>query len=109
MDLEFNVNDYDFHEFDERSLVEVERKSFDRLSRYTPDSTVSLKSRPDVVGRIKRIEDDNLVVTIFEETYSIPPENFEQLFFVREENSPENWYTRIAHAKRTNSRRQKNS
>ena len=92
-----NLSDYEIpvEEKDTTTRREYQDLSSMYDGRYPEGSTISMKGRPDAVGRIDRIEDSKLIVKIFDETYSIPPERFESLFFVHPNNSPENWYSKM--------------
>ena len=91
-----NLWDYDIEEEEKDNTTKMEYKTFNSVyeGKYPADSIVSMKGRPDAIGRIDRVEDPNLIIKIFGETYSIPPEKFESLFFVHTDNSPENWYSK---------------
>jgi len=91
-----NINDYQMPPQEESAPTTMQYDSFDSAyeNRYPSGSQVSMKGRPDVLGRIDRIEDKDLIVKIFDETYKIPPEKFETLFYMHSENSPTNWYSR---------------
>jgi hypothetical protein len=92
-----NLGEYDIVPEEKDTTTRVQYDDFDSVyeNKYPAGSAVSMKGRPDAVGRIDRIEDPNLIVKIFGETYSIPPQRFESLFYLHTDRSPENWYSRI--------------
>jgi hypothetical protein len=97
-----NLWDYDIIEEEKDNTRKMEYGTFNYDGKYPEGSVVSMKGRPDAVGRIDRIEEADLVVKIFGETYKIPPEKFESLFFVHSDNSPENWYSKLRYRNNQN-------
>ena len=92
-----NIYDYDVEIDAPKDENVMEYKEMDSgLSRegYEIDSQVSLKNRPDFVGRIDRIENSKVVLKMFDETYAIPFNDFDRLFFVQNNKSPQKWHAR---------------
>jgi hypothetical protein len=95
--MEFNINDYAYdraENFSTPTKVEYKDVSDKDMSRYSDGAMISFKDRPDMSGAIKRIEDGQIVFNMFEQTYKMPDHEFDSLFFVRDNYSPQNWYTR---------------
>lgn len=88
-----NINDYDtpLQVQDVQTRVEYVRPDYYLENRYPANTQVSIKGRRDFMGTIDRLEGENVIVKIFDETYSVPPQAFDSIFFVhpREESS---WY-----------------
>jgi len=92
-----NLNEYDSNIIEEPetgAAVEYVRPDVGIENRYVPDSVVSIKGRQDIRGKIDRIDGKNVIVKIMGETYSVPPSQFDSLFFVHPHKSPENWYAK---------------
>jgi len=93
-----NINDYSYQI--QESNVEPTRVQYQDftnrdMTQYSEDTLFSFKDRPDYSGKIKRIEDGNIVFSMNNKTYKMPEDEFSVLFALRDSQSPQNWYTRI--------------
>ena len=96
--MDFNINDYTYQEPDntvEPKKLEYDDVSNQDMSGYSDGSMFSFKDRPDMSGEIKRIEDGQIVFSMFDNTYMMPRDKFDSMFAIRDVHSPQNWYTRI--------------
>jgi hypothetical protein len=97
--MEFiNINDYSHQE--QESNVEPTRVQYQDfanrdMTQYSEDTLFSFKDRPDYSGKIKRIEDGDIVFSMHNKTYKMPEDEFSVLFALRDSQSPQNWYTRL--------------
>ena len=91
-----NINDYDINYVEEETYrtVDHERPNMGIEEKYIPNSVLSIKGRQDIRGRIDRIEGEEIVVKIMGETYRLPPDKFDSIFYVHPSKSPENWYAK---------------
>lgn len=92
-----NINDYDINyvEPEERyQTVSYDRPDADFEANYIPNSVISVRGRPDIRGNIDRLEDGEIVVKIMDETYRLPPDKFDLMFYTHPAKSPENWYAK---------------
>jgi len=91
-----NINDFEIEpmEQDRNTYVEYVVEDHDLNSRYPLNSNVSIKGRRDFEGVIDRLEDGKIIVKIFNETYSVPPRDFDSIFFMhpREKST---WYEKL--------------
>jgi len=92
--MEYNINDYQ-PEKKTYQPSKMDYKKFDRISIYNPDDVFTIRDRPDQEGKIKRIEDDKIVYEMFGELYKMPPSEFENIFILKDDTNPINWYTRV--------------
>jgi hypothetical protein len=92
--VEYNINNYQPEE-KIYEPIKMEYKKFDRISTYNQDDVFTIRDKPDQEGRIKRIEDDKIVYEMFGELYKMPPSEFENIFVLKDETNPINWYTRV--------------
>jgi hypothetical protein len=96
--VEFNINDYTYQEPDnsvEPKKVEYNNVDSKDMSMYSEGVQFSFRDRPDMSGNIKRVEDGQIVFSMFDQTYMMPEHEFNSTFFIKDVNSPQNWYTRI--------------
>lgn len=79
-----NINDYVGSPLnsEKQTRVEYVRDDFGLESRYPVQSYVSIKGRRDLMGKIDRFEDGKIIVKIFNEVYSVPPQDFDSIFFM---------------------------
>ena len=79
-----NIKDYEIIplEEDKNTYVEYKREDYDFANRYPINSFVSIKGRRDLEGKIDRLEEDNIIVKIFNQTYSVPPQDFDSIFYI---------------------------
>jgi len=91
-----NIQDYEITplEEDKQTYVEYVQENFDLDTRYPAQSTVSIKGRRDFEGVVDRLEDGNVVVKMFNETYSVPPSAFDSIFFLHPTKKI-NWYEKL--------------
>jgi len=91
-----NINDYEIQppEEDRNTYVEYRREDYDFADRYPVDSSVSIKGRRDFEGRIDRLEEGNVVVKIFNQTYSVPPRAFDSIFYIHPQRKT-SWYEKL--------------
>jgi len=80
-----NINDYNIVPLEPQiTKVEYVRPNYDLESKYISDAAISIKNRRDLKGVISGVEDGKVIVKIFNETYAIPPQDFDFLFFMHE-------------------------
>lgn len=91
-----NIQDYEIipPEEDRNTYVSRVREDFDLPDRYPAESTVSIKGRRDFTGRIDRLEDGEVIVKIFGETYSLPPRAFDSIFHLHPKQK-KTWYEKL--------------
>ena len=91
-----NINDYQTLpiEQDHQTRVEYVRDDYGLDTRYPANSTVSIKGRRDFEGVIDRIEGNGVVVKMFGETYSIPHQTFDSIFYIHPVEK-RNWYEKL--------------
>ena len=92
----FNINDYTYQESEDSfEPKKVEYSDFENrdLSQYSEGEMFSFRERPDMAGKIKRVEDGQIVFSMFDQTYIMPEGEFGSLFFLKNIHSPQNWYT----------------
>ena len=79
------------------TTTHVEYKRFDSelMKKFQPGSKFYFKNRQDLIGKINRIEDGKIIIEIMGETYSFPPQDFENFFSLLPDNGPVHWYQKV--------------
>lgn len=90
-----NINDFAKEPEVQIPPVQIGRGEFPTVSEsIAEDAGIYLRGRPDSKGKVKRIEGDNVVLSIFDETYSVPYNDFTNLFDLTDNSQHSNWYRR---------------